>query len=260
MKLGHKLMKLFSFIILLIILAIGSVQKSFGQVYFPEDMVRISGQVADSSSGEGLANVQVLNFRVRGGTMTNISGKFSIQADPADTLTFKLLGYEERKIPVKELMDGKEDQKIALKVIRYAIPEVQVRGKAIDHLDLGLGGKENPLPSELRSEDFASKPSALSAVFRPLAFMHYKLSKSEKEKRATLAAIYSERDWQILSLVYNKEIIQKLTSLTGEDLDDFMVYCNAYSDFKVNATTYEVYKTIKDLFEEYKKTHSLKGK
>lgn len=259
MKLGHILMKLFSFIILLIILAVGSVQKSFGQVYFPEDMVRISGQVADSSSGEGLANVQVLNFRVRGGTMTNISGKFSIQADPADTLTFKLLGYEERKIPVKQLMNGKENQTIALKVIRYAIPGVEVQGKAI-HMNLGLGGKENPLPSELRSEDFASKPSALSAVFRPLAFMHYKLSKSEKEKRATLAAIYSERDWQILSLVYNKDVIQKLTSLKGEDLDDFMVYCNAYSDFKVNATTYEVYKTIKDLFAEYKKTHSLKGK
>ena len=248
----------FSFIVLLITLVIGSGKKSFGQLYFPEDMVRISGQVADSSSGEGLSNVQVLNFRVHVGTMTDGSGKFSIQADPSDTLTFKLLGYEERKIPVKELLNSKEDQKIALKVIRYAIPGVEVQGKAI-HMNLGLGGKENPLPSELRSEDFASKPTLLSAVFKPLAFMHYKLSRSEKEKRATLAAIYSERDWQILSLVYNKEIVQKLTSLTGEDLDDFMVYCNAYSDFKVNATTYEVYKKIKDLFIEYKKTHSMKS-
>jgi len=252
-------MKFFSSIILLIVLLTGFSNKSFGQLYFPEDLVTITGQTVDSSSGEGLSNVQVLNFRVHGGTMTDSNGKFSIQADPSDTLSFKLLGYEERKIPVKELMNDKADQKIALKVIRYQIPEVQVQGKGILHLNLGLGGKENPLPSELRSEDFASKPNLLSAVFNPLAFMHYKLSKSEKEKRTTLAAIYSERDWQILSLVYNKDIIQKMTSLTGDDLDDFMAYCNAYSDFKANATTYEVQKKIKDLFAEYKKTHPLKN-
>ncbi len=252
-------MKIFSSIILFLVLLTGFNNKSFGQVYFPEDMISITGQAVDSASREGLSNVQVLNFRVHGGTMTDGSGKFSIQADPSDTLTFKLLGYEERKIPVKDLINEKEYQKIALKVIRYAIPEVRVQGKSILHMDFGLGGKESTLPSELRSEDFASKPKILSAVFNPLSFMHYKLSKSEKEKRTTLAAIYSERDWQILSLVYNKDVVQRLTSLNGDELDDFMVYCNAYSDFKVNATTYEVQKKIKDLFIEYKKTHQLKN-
>jgi hypothetical protein len=251
-------MKFIYSIVLMSFLLIGFSNMSMGQLYLPEDLVRITGQAVDSLSRESLANVQVLNFRVHGGTMTDSEGKFSIQADPSDTLTFKLLGYEERKIPVKEFIDGKENQKIALKVIRYAIPGVEVKGKAI-HMNFGIGGKENPLPAELRSEDFASKPTLLSAVFKPLAFMHYKLSKSEKEKRAMIAAIYSERDWQILSLVYNKDVIQRLTSLTGDDLDDFMLYCNAYSDFRANATTYEVHKKIKELFDEYKKTHPLKG-
>jgi hypothetical protein len=250
-------MKFLSSIVLLFSLLIGINSQTFGQLYFPEDLVKITARVVDSSTGQGISSVQVLNYRIHGGTMTDSGGNFSIQADPADTLTFKLLGYQDKKIPVKEFIDNNL-KSVVLNINRFQIPEVKVEGKG-KPLNFGIGGKENPIPAELRSEDFASKPKLLSAIFNPLAFMHYKLSKSEKEKRMMLAAIYSERDWQLLSLVYNKDIVQRITSLTGEDLDDFMVYCNAYSGFKANATTYEVHKTVKDLFTEYKKTHTLKN-
>lgn len=243
-------------LIVFLLLITGINQLSFGQLYFPEDMVKITGQVIDSSTGGNLGNVQILNYRVHGGTMTDSNGKFSIQADPSDTLTFKLLGYQEKKIPVKEFLE-KELQRIALNILRYDIPEVQVEGKAMP-LNLGLGAKKNPLPSELRSEDFSSKPGVLSAIFNPLGFMHYHLSKSEKEKRIMIATIHSEREWQLLSLLYNKDVVQRITSLKGDDLDDFMVYCNAYSGLKANASTYEVNKTIKDLFVEYRKTRQVK--
>ena len=244
-------------IILFFALITGNINRSFGQLYFPEDMVKITGQVVDASTNAGLSSVQVLNFRVHGGTMSDNSGNFSIQADPSDTLTFKLLGYQERKIPVKNLLSEKELPKIALTVIRYAIPEVQVEGKAI-HMNFGIGGKQNPLPSELRSEDFNSKPGVLSAIFNPLGYLHYNLSKSEKEKRNMLAVLHSEREWKLISLVYNKDVVQKLTSLKGEELDDFMAYCNAYSDFNANVTVYEVHKKIKDLLIEYKRNHPSK--
>ena len=247
-------MKLFYSIILLITLLAGFSNEVSAQLYFPEDMVKVTGQLVDAASGEPLSNVQVLNFRVHGGTMTDANGKFSIQADPSDNLTFKLLGYKEKQISVKELIAGGEYPKISLTIIRFQIDEVQVDGNQLK-LNLGIPkGKTNNIPIELRS-DFASKPTFLTAVFNPLSFLNYKLSKTEKEKRATIAAIYSERDWQILSLVYNKDIIQRLTSLKDDALDDFMVYCNAYSGFQANATTYEVEKRVKDLFVEYKKLH-----
>jgi hypothetical protein len=250
-------MKFHLSLISLLFLIAGINHQSFGQLYFPEDMVKITGQVVDDSSGVTLSSVQVLNYRVHGGTMTDNYGKFSVQADPTDTLTFKLLGYRERKIPVKDLINDKEFQRIELKIIRYAFPEVTVQGKNIQ-MNLGIGGKPNSIPSNLRSEDFSSKPGILTAIFNPLGFMHYHLSKDEKEKRLMLATLYAEREWQLLSLVYNKDVVGKITLLTGEDLDDFMVYCNAYSGLQANASNYEVHKKVKDLFIEYRKTHPVK--
>lgn len=226
------------------------------QLYFPEDMVEVKGQVVDENTGEKIPYAQVVNFRVHGSTMTDINGNFSIQADPSDTLTIKILGYKDKVIPVKDILSNNaEIKKISLTQIKYAIDSVEVRANQLK-MNLGLPqGKQSNIPQELRSEDFDKKPGLLTAVFRPIAYLHYKLSSSEREKRAALAAIYTEKQWEIISLIYNKDVIQRITLLTGDKLDDFMLYCNAYSGLAPNATTYEVEKKIKDLFIEYQKTH-----
>jgi hypothetical protein len=227
------------------------------QLYFPEDMVKVSGQVVDESTGEKIAYAQVINFRIHGSTMTDINGIFSIQADPSDTLTFKILGYKDKIIPVKDVLYiSAANKKIVLTQIKYPIDSVQVEARQLKmNSSIIPKGKSSNIPQELRSEDFDTIPGVLMAVVKPLSFLHYKLSNSEKEKRATLAAIYSERQWQILSLIYNKDVIQRITLLTGDKLDDFMTYCNAYIKLPPNATTYDVEKGIKDLYIEYMKLH-----
>jgi hypothetical protein len=57
---------------------------SFAQVYFPEDMVKVSAQLLDDLTAQPIPYVNVINQRVRGGTMTDKEGKFSLQADPTD--------------------------------------------------------------------------------------------------------------------------------------------------------------------------------
>jgi hypothetical protein len=228
-----------------------------GQLYFPEDMVKVSGQVVDEITGEKIPYAQVVNFRVHGSTMTDINGNFSIQADPSDTLTFKILGYKNKIISVKEVLSiTAANKKIGLTQVKYPIDSVEV---VAHQLKMNLNGipkgKSSNIPQELRSDDFDSIPGVLTAVIKPLSYLHYKLSSSEKEKRATLAAIHSEHQWQILSLIYNKDVIQKITFLTGDKLDDFMAYCNAYINLPPNATTYDVEKGIKDLYIKYLKLH-----
>jgi hypothetical protein len=224
-----------------------------GQAYFPEDMVNVTGHVVDESTGEKIPYAQVINFRVRGSTMTDANGNFSIQADPSDTLTIKILSYKVKVIPVKEILsDNATIKTIALTPIKYPIDSVEVKANQLK-MNLGLPkGKQSNIPQELRSEDFDKKPTLLTAVFRPIAYLHYKLSSSEKEKRTALATIYTEKQWEILSLVYNKDVIQRITLLTGDKLDDFMLYCNAYSHLSPGASTYEVEKRIKDLYFEYR--------
>jgi len=177
--------------------------KAHCQLYFPEDMINIKGQVIDQITKEGVGYAQVLNMRIRGGTMTDALGNFSIQADPSDTLTFKSLSYKDKKVPVSEIKaSGNEIPKIMLAPIRILLGPVEVEstGPKVNMTGIPVG-KSVSTPVELRSDYFASKPTALTAIFKPLSFISYHLSKSEKEKRATLSAIHSERDWQILSLV-----------------------------------------------------------
>jgi len=252
-------MRYFRTIICIAILMTGYTVCVHGQLYFPEDMVKISGQVVDESSGESIGYAQVVNFRIHGGTMCDATGNFSIQADPSDTLTFKLLGYQEKKVAVKDILSkGNENIKIPLTLIRVQLDEVEV---SANQLKMNLNGipkgKSSDIPVELRSDDFNSKPGVLNALLKPTSYLHYQLSGKEKEKRTTLAAIHSEREWQLLSLVYNKDVIQRVTFLTGDKLDDFMAYCNAYNSLSANSTTYDVEKRIKDLYADYLKLHSI---
>lgn len=224
------------------------------QLYFPEDMVNIKGKVIDQVTNEGVGYAQVLNMRIRGGTMADAQGNFSIQADPSDTLTFKSLSYKDKKVPVAEIITkGKENARIMLAPVRILVGQVDVEAAAPKVNMTGIPvGKSVNVPVELRSDYFASKPTTLTAIFRPISFLSYHLSKSEKEKRTTLAAIRSERDWQILSLVYSKDVIQRISGYTGDALDDFMLFCNAYNRLPVNSSSYDVEKRIKELIIEYR--------
>jgi len=242
----------------LFIFAIGLSISGHAQVYFPEDMVKVAAQVRDDLTGLVIPYVNVINQRVRGGTMTDKEGKFSLQADPTDTLTFRSLGYIDKKVPVSEMIKS-ENSIVTMAPVRYQLEGVEIRGEGPKVNTSGLldHAKMNKTPSELRGE-FDKKPNVLTAVFHPTSYLYYKLSKDEKEKRHTLAAIRTEREWQLFSLVYNKQIAERLTGLQGDELDNFMVYFNAYSNLLFSATTYEVEKRVKDVFAEYKEMQAVK--
>jgi len=239
--------------LLIMLFTVGLQISGYCQLYFPEDMVKVKGQVIDQFTKEGVGYAQVLNLRIRGGTMTDALGNFSIQADPSDTLTFKSLNYKSKSVPVSEIFNAKNEVvKILLSPVRILLNQVDIEGSKLKVNMNGIPvGKSVDTPVELRSDYFASRPKALTAIFKPLSFISYYVSKSEKEKRATLTAIHSERDWKILSLVYNKDVIRRISGLSGDGLDDFMLYCNAYNGLPVNATSYDVEKRIKELMVEF---------
>ena len=185
--------------------------------------------------------------------MTDATGKFSIQADPMDTITFKSLNYKDKRVPVSEITQSENGVAIiTLSSARILLNQVEVQasGPKVNMNGIPVGKSVN-VPVELRSNYFASKPKVLAALTNPLSYASYYLSKDEKEKRTALTAIHSEKDWQILSLVYNKEIIRKISGYTGDALEDFMLYCNAFNALPVNANTYDVEKRIRELLVEY---------
>jgi hypothetical protein len=239
--------------VLILLCSFGFQNKAHTQLYFAEDMINIRGQVIDAITKEGVGYAQVVNMRVRGGTMTDAQGIFTIQADPSDTLTFKSLSYKDKKVPVSEITaPGNEIPKILLAPVRILLGQIEVEGTGPKVNMTGIPiGKSVSVPVELRSDYFAGRPKNITAIFRPMSFLAYHLSKSEKEKRATLKAIRRESDWKFLSYVYNKDVIQRVSGLTGEGLDKFMLYCNAFNGLPITASSYDVEKRIRELMVEY---------
>jgi len=239
--------------LIILLLSFGLNSLGYSQLFFPEDMVNVKGQVIDELTKEAVGYVQVINMRIRGGTMTDANGNFSVQADPMDTLTFKSLNYIDKKVPVSSIINTENGvAKITISPTRILLGQVEVEGSGPKVNMNGIKvGKSVSVPVELRSDYFASKPKTLTALTKPLSFMSYYLSKDEKEKRTALTAIHSEKDWQILSLVYNKDVIQKVSGFEGDVLEDFMLYCNAFNSLPINASTYDVEKRIRELLVEY---------
>jgi hypothetical protein len=240
-------------LLIFLILVGGLSVNGFAQVYFPEDMVKVSAQVRDEMTGVAIPYANVINQRVRGGTMTDKEGNFALQADPTDTLTFRSIGYNDKKVPVSVILNT-ENPIVTLAPVRYQLEGVEITGKGPKVNMSGLldyATKMDTTPVELRGE-FKKKPGVLAALTHPTSYLYYKFNKEEQEKRHTIAAIRTEREWQLFSLVYNKEIAGRLTGLEGEELDNFMVYFNAYSNLLFSASTYEVEKRVKEVFEEYK--------
>lgn len=257
---NQKVLLLFRASVLLSILSFATSQESAAQLYFPEDMVKVSARLIDQVTKEAIPYANIINQRIRGGTMTDANGMFSLQADPTDTLTFKSLGYKELKVPVSNILAQKQDSAVVfLTSIRYLIDQVDVTAEGLKVNMSGLTPQKQPsqIPAELRS-DFSKKPTALTAVFNPTSFLYYKFSKSEKEKRATLSAMRTDREWAIFSMVYNKDVLQRITGLTGDALDDFMVYCNANNTLHFSASTYEVEVMVRAIFDQYKREKETK--
>ena len=49
-----------------------------------------------------------------------------------------------------------------------------------------------------------------------------------------------EKDWEALSKLYNKEIVEEITGLTGEKVDNFMVWLNSKSLLNTHSAEYDI--------------------
>jgi hypothetical protein len=139
------------------------------------------------------------------------------------------------------------------KPIRFAIPEVKVQG---DQKKVNMEGvppaKKLDIDPQLRGDAYNEKPPVIAAFFNPASFLQYYISKSEREKRETRRAIITEKQWEILSQFYKKDLVMELTGLNDTDADDFMLYINSKGLLSHMSTEYDVRAVIREQFKIYK--------
>ena len=86
--------------------------------------ITVRGVVKDAASGEPILGANIIEKGTTNGTITNLDGEFSLNANSKATLVVKYVGYEPQEIAVA----GKTNLTILLKEDAIAISEVMVIG------------------------------------------------------------------------------------------------------------------------------------
>ena len=63
--------------------------------------ITVTGIVTDAADGTSITGCSVVNNRSKSGAITDVNGRYSIQAEKGDVLLFRFIGYKEEKRVVK---------------------------------------------------------------------------------------------------------------------------------------------------------------
>ncbi len=225
-----------------------------------EDPILITLKARVISMGDSMAvpYANVLYTRYRTGTSTNAGGFFSIEMLNVDTLIISAMGFKSKTVKVPAGYSESTTLLIYLQPVVYPIREVQVTGDKNKPNMNGIPvGKQTDIPVELRGDSYNEKPPVLAAFFNPLSYWQYFLSHKEKQKRSVREAIALEKNWEMHSKNYNKEMVMMLTGLNDREAEKFMIWFNAQNVLPYTSTEYEVRASIRSWFEEYKKENGM---
>ena len=223
----------------------------------------LRGQVVDSLSGKGIAYVQVFNESTRKFVISDTTGHFQTVLEGNDTLVFMCLGYLGEVYFVQDSPEFSFPT-ICLVPYQYPIEEVSITRyrdynqfrheflRVQPEKDLEIAGLPKPnyrdIPllldtNVLRSTEFL--------VFHPISFLYYNFSKEEKSKRKVFYLERQQREQVVIDRKYNRELIGKITGLSGEDITKFMWFCNFNHRFLYEASELEIVQKIDEKFREY---------
>ena len=113
--------------------------------------------------------------------------------------------------------------------------------------------KENRIASPyFRDEIMKEKPASEKAFDNQLSLLTISLGGKERAKRKVLEAAEKDKQWELLSKIYNKDLIIALTNLNNTEADNFMMYLNGKNlSQRMNTRTNATY-TILQQYKIYK--------
>jgi len=214
--------------------------------------IRLKGQVLNLEDEMPVPNAIVINLRTHVTISTDLQGRFMMDMLNIDSLSISSLGYSKSVAHIPARYNEMNVLIIYAKPIRFALPEVNVSGQQKKvNLDGVPIAKKNDIAPELRGDAYSQKPPVIAALLTPVSFLQYHLSKSEREKRETRKAIVSEKQWEVISQYYNKELVMQLTVLNNAQADNFMIYINSKGLLSQMTNEYDVRNIIKEQYKIY---------
>ncbi|MCU4154745.1 hypothetical protein J1N10_02085 [Carboxylicivirga sp. A043] len=235
---------------------------------FAQQQVWLHGQVVRESDNAIIPLAQIASFKKMNVFAADSTGEFKVILDGNDSIKVLALGFESRIFHLDSLnVDADLRYQFPLKQISYQVEQVDIHSNVHynnymdllraqklkrQEMDLMLPsdiklGKKPDIPANIRP-DYNGPPPILAAVIQPFSFIDYYTSKTDKRKRQYMKLLQKEKQLNLLT----NEMMQEVSGLEGEALQNFIIYCNSNIKLNDNETSLSIKYKVIDLFNEYK--------
>lgn len=201
-----------------------------------------TGKVYDEDTTKVLPFAYVINKTTNFGTVSDVSGNFSIKANENDTLIFSYTGYIKLFIPVKKLSVLK--YKIIMKKNTHQLPLVNI----------------NVLKYENYEKDYMkrviekSQMPVIDVISSPITALYMQFSKKGREMRKLSKIFEDIFIQQQIEKKINPQILYQLTGDANIDIEALRKFCGFYlSDYYIlNHDGYDLYSRVLECYYRYK--------
>ena len=226
----------------------------------------LKGSIIDEKTLGYIPLVHIYNERTRKTSVSDTSGNFLVKVNKGDTLVFSAIGYFLQAVYITDSLLKEETvfielvprtydisearvyalgtyEQFKLKVLALKLPETET-DKLRKYLhDLSKKtGKEVKYRQEM---DKLTQGGVLFAV--PI------LTPEEIQMIKLKEILKKEKIQKIIDEKFNREIVADITGLKGEDLTEFIVFCNFSENYLLETNQYDILIKVLEKLEAYKK-------
>ncbi|MCF6241521.1 MAG: hypothetical protein L3J74_09280 [Bacteroidales bacterium] len=211
-----------------------------------------------NDEGNAISFAHIIDLRRGHATISDTSGRFHLPVMRNDSIRISAIGYQVKYVSLRRYIPVKDSIKLTVvmkkKIYDVATVDIyQIRWQVFKAEFMETEVEEDKIAENIKIWMNSLFPEGeLRMLYQSgkVGFTIPYTSKDEKQRKKVKAM---ERRFNIIQPKFNDKLITELTGLKGEDIKDFIDYCNFQEGFLLYATEYEIAEAIQNKWNQYKK-------
>jgi CarboxypepD_reg-like domain len=209
---------------------------------------KIKGTVYDSSRNYPLELVSVLSTSGKG-TFTNAEGNYEIDVTEKDSIWFSYLNKPTMKFPVLKILNPFAFD-ISLQVNVTVLKEVKVRPRNYKQ-DSAQNRQDYAKIFNYKKPGLSPSVTGMGVGFDLDEIINMFRFKRNRSMLSFQQRLLQEEQEKVVDHRFNKALVRRLTSLTGNELDSFMLIYRPAYQFTMLTSDYDFQEYIKESYRRY---------
>ena len=205
--------------------------------------ITIRGEVLESVNRTVISNVNIQNIHVSTGTVSDIDGKFSIEAEKGQLIEFRKIGYKTVRLRIPEGIVP-EYFRITMEMSTFELPEFELTKKNQNYKRDSVEYREL-----YKSSLEFQKLSAVESIRHPFSA----LSKRNRQIWAFQEEYNRFEQQKYVDYTFSETLVKNLTGLQGDSAQTYLRLYRPSYDMLRSISEYEFYRYVKQTVANFRR-------